>query len=431
MKPFSIVLLLLLPLPSALACQNDAADQVARAGQSGQTLPRTEAEHAPAQPRIPAALPDPAEEAAARAAWSYVERNEHRQTGLVGATEHYDVLTSWDLGSVLAATYAAHELGLIGDEDYHRRLSSALETLRQMPLFRDAAFNKAYSAETGEMVNREGASSTDGYGWSVLDLGRILAWLKVIEARDPAHAEAARQVAERLDYDQLIRDGYLIGANLRGDGGVDTYVEGRIGYEQYAAEAFQRWGHPAPKSADLFENAKPVEVLDQVVYVDQRGGDRLTSEPFVMIGLELGWSEEMRDLAENVLAVQRARHEQTGIVTVASEDAMTEPPYYFYYYCIYLNGETFVIDAQGARRPLNAPRWVSAKAAYGWHALLPDDYTALAVETVEPAFVEGRGWFSGVYEGSGRRAGSMNLNTAALILEALLYRQTGRPLIDG
>jgi hypothetical protein len=300
-----------------------------------------------------------------------------------------------------------------------------------MPLFQGVAFNKAYTAETGEMVDRRDRPSTEGYGWSVLDLGRILAWLKVIESRSPTHAAAARAAAERLDYGQLIRDGYLIGANLRSDGGVDTYVEGRIGYEQYAAAAFDRWGHPAAKSADFFENAKPVEILGQVVFADVRGGDRLTSEPFVMMGLELGWSEGMREAAEKVLAVQRARHEQTGLVTVASEDAMTEAPHYFYYYCIYLDGQAFVIDAQGARRPLDGPRWVSAKAAYGWHALFPDDYTALAVETVAPAFSEGNGWFSGVYEKSGGRAGSMNLNTAALILEALLYRQTGRPLIDG
>ncbi len=435
MKPLTIALILFLPLPSALACQvgSDAAGETGApdtpSAQVAQVAPGAESTAEPAPYRA-AALPGPEEEAAARAAWAYVERNGHRETGLVGATEHYDVLTSWDLGSVLGATFAARELGLIGQEDYDRRMAAVLETLGAMPLFRGVAFNKAYSAETGEMVNRRDRPSTEGYGWSVLDLGRVLGWLKIIESRNPTHAAAARAAAERMDYGPLIRDGYLIGANLRLDGEVDTYVEGRIGYEQYAAAAFERWGHPAPKSADLFENAMPVEVLGQVVYADERGGDRLTSEPFVMMGLELGWSDAMRDAAEKVLAVQRIRHEQTGTITMASEDAMTEAPHYFYYYCIYLNGETFVIDAQGARQPLDAPRWVSAKAAYGWHALLPDDYTALAVETVAPALSEGNGWFSGVYEGSGRRAGSMNLNTAAIILEALLYRQTGRPLVD-
>lgn len=431
MKPLILVLLLALPLPSTVACQDQGGDDPARDEHAPQ------AEHAPEHPAAasatPAAsaipLPGPAEEDAARAAWAYVERNWHPDTGLVGATEHYDFLTSWDLGSVLAATFVAHQLELIGDEDYARRMGTTLRTLREMPLFQGAAFNKLYSATTGEMVDRQDRPSDTGYGWSVLDLGRILAWLKVIELRDPAHADAARAVAERMDYDRLIEDGYLIGGNLRSNGRVQTYVEGRIGYEQYAAEAFERWGHPAPNSADLHRNARPVEILGEVVYVDQRGGDRLTSEPFVMAGLEFGWSEDLRGLAESVLATQRERYERTGTVTVASEDAMTEAPYYFYYYCIYLDGEIFVVDAQGAPRPLDGPRWVSAKAAYGWHALLPDDYTALAVETVAPAFVGDRGWFSGVYEGRGGRAGSMNLNTAAVILEALLYRRTGVPLV--
>jgi hypothetical protein len=404
---------------SAIGGGDDALSEDART--ESPTPPRPE-------PVRAAPLPGAAADEAARAAWSYMERNWVEGTGLVSATAHYHVLTSWDMGSILAGLYSARGLGLIDEAEYDRRMSRLLQTLAEVDFYEGVAFNKAYDARTARMVDRSDRPSSQGYGWSVLDLGRILSWLKIVEQGTPKHSEAVHRVVRRLDFDQLVRDGYLIGANLE-RGRTVTYVEGRVGYEQYAAEAFARWGHPAPLSADLRENTEPVSVLGHVVHADTRGRDRLTSEPFVLLGLELGWSDDMRDLATNVLAAQEARYRDTGILTIVSEDAMTEPPHYFYYYSLYQDGQSFVIDAQGARQLLTAPRWVSAKASYGWHALLPGEYTARAVEAVAPAMEPGQGWYSGVYEDGGRRAGSQNVNTAGVILTALLFRESGLPLL--
>jgi hypothetical protein len=426
-----IPIAVLLALPVIGACQEPGG---ADGSTSASRLAAPDSESSvPALPALPveaAPLPGHSAAEAARAAWSYMERNWQDGTGLVTATEEYPVITSWDMGSILAGLYSAHRLGLISQLDYGHRMEALLETLGTMDLYDGVAFNKAYDARTGRMVDRRDRPTDRGYGWSVLDVGRILSWLKIVEQHSPQHAPAARRVVERLDFDRLIEDGYLMGGNLE-NGQTITYVEGRIGYEQYAAEAFARWGHPASRSADLRANTRTVDVLGYPVATDTRGRDRLTSEPFVLLGLELGWSEPVRGLAMNVLGAQRARYEETGTVTMASEDAMTEAPHYFYYYAIVLDEHTFVIDAQGARSPLDGPRWVSAKASYGWHALLPDDYTALAVETVGAALDPERGWFSGVYEGNGRRAGAPNINTAGVILSTMLYRETGLPLIEG
>ena len=162
---------------------------------------------------------------------------------------------------------------------------------------------------------------------------------------------------------------------------------------------------------------------------DERGHDRLLSDPFVMMGLEVGWDAETAELARNVLAVQRARWEETGVVTIASEDAIDVAPAYFYYYCVYCSGRAFAIESYEPGEATRAPRWVSAKNAYGWHALLPDDYTELALETVQPAR-SADGWASGVFEGTARSTGSPNINTVAIILEAALYMRTQRPLIQ-
>ena len=86
------------------------------------------------------------------------------------------------------------------------------------------------------------------------------------------------------------------------------------------------------------------------------------------------------------------------------------------------------MDVQRPNARVTGPRWVSTKAAFAWHALLPGDYTRLVLDTVRArAQVQGV-WGSGVYA-SGRPTGTPNINTAAVILESALYRKKGRPLV--
>ena len=363
---------------------------------------------------------------AAEAAWAYLRRNRAR-TGLVSATEHYDNVTTWDSGSLLLGLHAAAELGLAPRREVDAWIATLLETLATMPLFDDRVFNKSYSAVTARMVGANDRPSERGKGWSATDLGRLLIALKVVETRHPALAEAARRVVERLDLGRVVEDGYLHGEEPRGRGANSRYQEGHIGYEQYAARGFQLWGHTAEAALDPSVNGVPVEVLGQTILADRRGNDKLTSEPFVLMGMELGWTPPFRELAWRMLAVQEARYRETGQVTMVSEDAIQTAPHYFYYYSVYGDGETFVVRAQGPVE--NGPRWVSAKAAYAWHALLPTEYTWLAVQTVEPAR-SADGWASGVFEGTGETTAVRNVNTAGIILEAALYRARGRPLLD-
>lgn len=369
---------------------------------------------------------------AARAAWAYVDRNYIETTGLVRAHDTYQYVTVWDIGSMLAAYHSAHELGIIEKAEFDRRTSRLLRTLSEMPLFERLAYNKLYDAQTGNAVGRDERPSTTGYGWSVLDLGRLLAVLKVVESSHPQHVDGVRAVVARLDLQQLVRDGYLMGRDLDPrTGEARSYQEGKIGYEQYAAEGFAEWGATAEKALSFTENATPIEVLGVELSGDRRGDDKLTSEPFVMMGLELGWrSPEWRSMAWRVLAAQEARYDATGQITMVSEDALPVPPHYFYYYTVYHDGHAFRVNAPGGATGLDEPRWISTKAAFGWHALLPSAYTWAALQAVAPAGEPGRGWNAGVFERTGRSTGSRNMNTAAIVLESALYHSRGRPLLD-
>ena len=112
-------------------------------------------------------------------------------------------------------------------------------------------------------------------------------------------------------------------------------------------------------------------------------------------------------------------------MTMLSEDAVPVPPAHFYYYLLHRNGKDFVVAAPGGATSARYSRWISAKAAFGWHAVLPSDYTWSAVKAVRAAGASGRGWTAGVWERSRRPTPSFNLNTAAVVLEAVYYTKRG------
>lgn len=365
----------------------------------------------------------------ARAAWSYVTR-EVTSAGFIGATKNYQFLTVWDMASALAAAYSARELGFITTAEYTRFVSRTLTSIERMPLYDNAAFNRLYSARNGAMVNSRAERSKVGMGWSALDHGRLFVWLKLVAETDPSFATRAQAIVARLDMSRLVKNGYMQGEEILARSNKRrVYQEGRVGYEQYAAEGFALWGAAVDSARDFSFNGTPVVLHGQTIITDKRGGDVMTSEPFVMMGLELGWpNDTWRNLSRAVLAAQEARFKQTGIVTMVSEDAIPVPPAYFYYYLLYHEGKPFVVTTVSGATSARFPRWVSAKAAFGYHALAPSSYTWRALQTVKYGGDAG-GWTAGVYEGTRRSTSTYNLNTAAIVLESAAYIKRGCPLI--
>lgn len=369
---------------------------------------------------------------AARTAWAFVDRNYQPATGFARAHDTYQYVTVWDIAGTLAATYSARELGLVSDAIYNQRMQRALTTLSTMDLYDGTAFNKFYDSRNAKMVDRRQQPSSKGYGWSITDIGRLLTWLKIIAVNQPQFAPQATAIVQRLNWSRLITpDGYLQGYDLApGTGQPRAYPEGRMGYEQYAAAGLALWGHRAEKALDARVNAAPATVFGVSIIADRRGNDRITSEPYIMMGMETGWySPELREQAWRVLAAQEARYKSTGTMTMVSEDALPDPPYFFYYYSLYRDGRPFVVDAHSALADVAGPRWVSSKAAFAWHALLPTPYTLAALQAVQSSAIPGRGWGAGVYEGSLRPTGNTSLNGSALILEAAVYNLRGLPFL--
>ncbi len=368
---------------------------------------------------------------AARTSWDLVNRITEPATGLARAHPNYSYVTLWDVAGVIAANHVARELGFINDVTFDAHIGRILSTLSSVDLFDRRAFNRIYDAKTGRMVDNASKISNVGAGYSSVDIGRLLIWLRILATKYPKYAPFATQIVKRLDMSKLLADGYLQGVDVDAKTGErKAFTETEIGYQQYALNGFAMWGGKVNRDGlDVRSDVNSVTVLGVKLLTDSRGNDRVMSEPFIMLGLEPGYrSVEMQRQAQQVLAVQQARYQRTGLVTAASEDALPDPPWYFYYYSIYHRKKTFVVEGVGDNAYVESPRWVSSKAAFGWNAVLPSAYTQLVLRTVQPARTP-TGWGSGVYEGTLKPTGVTSLNTAALIMESALYKIRGRPIL--
>jgi len=367
---------------------------------------------------------------AARTSWNLVNRITEPSTGLARAHARYAYVTLWDIAGVIAANYTAHELAFIDDATYDRHIQRILATLSSVDLYDKTAFNRIYDAQTGRMVDNAGKISNVGAGWSSVDIGRLLVWLRVVSVNQPKSLPLATQVVRRLNMSKVLDDGFLQGLQVDPKTGKkETFTEDEIGYQQYALSGFSMWGARVnPDGLDVRRNVAAVNVMGVRLLISSPGNDRVMSEPFIMIGMETGFrTADIARQATQVLAAQTARYQQMKIVTAVTEDALPDPPYYFYYYSVYHRGNPFVVESLDDKIVQN-PRWVSAKAAFGWNAVLPNAYTQLLVRTVRPAGTPD-GWGSGVYEDTLRPTGVPSLNTAALIMESALYKTRGRPIL--
>jgi len=369
---------------------------------------------------------------AARSSWNFVNSITEPSTGLARAHARYSFITLWDVAGVIAANYVAHELGFINDATYDAHITRILATLSTVDLFENTAFNRIYDAQTGRMVDNGSPAkiSNIGAGYSSVDIGRLLIWLRIISTHQPKYAAQATQIVRRLNFRKILDDGRLQAVDVSPNGrSRDEFAEQEIGYQQYALSGFAMWGGRVDRDGlDVQHDVARIKIYDVPLLTNNSGNDRVMSEPFIMIGIETGFrSPQLARQAAQVLAAQQARYQKTGIVTAVTEDAMPDPPYYFYYYRLWHNDRPFVVEGPGKDKEVSRPRWVSSKAAFGWSAVFPNPYTQLLLRTVQPARTA-MGYGAGVYEGTQRAAGIPSLNTAAIIMESALFRIRGRPL---
>lgn len=364
----------------------------------------------------------------ARIAWAYIEGNTRVETGLVDSVAGFPSTTLWDQASYLLGLVSAYRLEIIPEQEFLSRTAQLIASFEKMPLVDGALPNKAYDTRSLTITDYQNNASDAGIGWSALDVARMMLAFRILERHTPEFGPQIRSVLRKWDLNALSSNGELFGSLVEGRE-LQYLQEGRIGYEQYGARAAAMWGVDVTNAISAQRNLEWRTVSDTPVPADLRRSTSFRaitptlSEPYMLMGLEMGLDSEAHILASQVYRAQEARFRETGLPTMVSEDHVDEAPF-FLYSSVFSNGQDWaVVSENGDFYP--QLRTVSVKASFAWDALFGTEYSALMREQIADLAREDEGWMAGVYEASKAPNAVFTLNTNGIILAAIHYKAFG------
>ena len=230
----------------------------------------------------------------------------------------------------------ARSLDIINPKEFDKRTRHLLAALTKLPLFAGELPNRGYDTRSLQPIDYAGNAVTEGNGWSALDLGRMLASLYNLKTCHPEYTAAVDKIVLDWSYLRVVRDGILSSATVTKDkdGRLVTRVnpETRLGYEEYAARAFQLWGFDVERSA-VGGEYQTTSVEGVQVPIGRRRSDTnsknqyTVSNPFLLYGLEFGLDPQMRSLVLPILQAQSDRYRHTGTLTASATTLIDRKPY--------------------------------------------------------------------------------------------------------
>ncbi|MEB3219197.1 MAG: DUF3131 domain-containing protein [Nostocales cyanobacterium 94392] len=369
----------------------------------------------------------------ARQAWKYFERNWNEDTGLVNSVDDFTSVTLWDQSAAMAALVSAKELKLIPEKEFEKKMSQMLKTLAKLPLYNDELPNKVYNSKTLLPVNYGQLNKKEEIGWSAIDLGRMALWLKIVGSRYPRFQKQTQAVWKSWQVERLTKDGEMYGTSVI-DGKEQYNQEGRLGYENYAAFGLKLWGLDVKKSLDYQDKAAFVNLYGKGIPYDIRdaqtygANNYVLSEPYFLDGIETGFQALPKAYADRMLDAQEARYKATNQLTAITEDNLDREPY-FVYNTLFVNGKPWgtITDKN---ENYNHLRFLSTKAAIGWHMIYRTDYTQKMFEFVHKNLQAKDGIYNGYYETLQEPNKALTANNNGIVLQSLLYKNVGQPLIE-
>ncbi len=373
-------------------------------------------------------------------AWTYFENNYHSNTGLVNAAENYPYTSIGEIAAYLSALMAAHQMEIIDERIFCQRVGKLVEWLNAMELYAGELPNLIYNASTGRMVGFDMQPGSAGF--SALDIGRLLIWLKALKEEYPLFAEGVDKAVLRWNFCMALSKNGQLRSGLKSDGQTKLRVEGRLGWEGYAARGYRLWGLTVKSSVS--SPLRYIDVYDKQIPYDPRTSTEtgtpiyLTSTPFLLEGMEFNWSDhylperhpkgddalDRKKIARIIYQVQEERYRREGIMTARSENGVDRPPYAI----------IGTITAEGRLWPTISRSGqlhydlsiLSTRAIFGMWTLWDTPYTRFLLAAASCCFYEeGRGWYEGRYEKNWRINKVMVLETNAIILEAILHNLKG------
>lgn len=375
----------------------------------------------------PDALPEAELLADARQAWTFFEQFSIAQTGLCVATADvqeggawlHRELTMWDLGSLIAAVMAAHELGLIPDAEFIARADLMVRALPAGRIGDWTLPGEVISSDTGAVLSQN---------FNACDTGRLLSLLRSLDAHPMTRGIAEEQIAH-WDLAAVVERGH-----------VHSVVDGRrvdrfrSHCSHYTARAFRERGIEAQSPYEVAGTAGTTD-HDMRLLLALAGLGPLGAEPLLLEAVELGLSGPSRVLADILFAAQRQEHERSGTLVCMSEAPLNIEPWFTYQGLDVASSEhRWVTNVASSEARFNTPAFrqgvwlVNTKAAYLWAATHPSSYATLLARHVRArARLDGIGFAPGVHVATGLgMPGYADLNTNGIVLQAIAYILRGR-----
>jgi hypothetical protein len=368
----------------------------------------------------------------AKIAWKYFENNYHKETGLVNAKDRCLEFTLKDLTAYLMGMLSGHELGIVDSTEVTERIEKLMFTLEHIELYDEKLPNEKYHTVSLKMLNTKGEPDGIGFGWSALDISRFFAFVNKVKFDYPQFFQPLRRVVRRWKMEEMVSSGELRGMvyNTLKNEYVLT-VPGRLGYEEYSGKNLMVSGYDAAQALNYKDFLKFVNIYGEQIAVDARESRDLfspnfiTTDPYILDGLEYGWDVNSKELSYRIFLAQKQRYIRTGILTAIGEDHTDDPFSGYVYNSLYANFKTWVCyDSKGNKR--NDLKMLSTKTAFAWYVLYDDEYSEQLYEAVKKWHNPRRGWYTGRYEKNGKMNKTISAATNGLVLEALNYKKSGK-----
>ncbi|PST92752.1 hypothetical protein C9I91_06200 [Photobacterium jeanii] len=354
----------------------------------------------------------------------YIDRNWNDNTGLIDSVQGYSHATMWDVGSSIGAILALEHLGQYNEEKANAMLEKTIATLASFPLYRDKLPNRQYNTKTGNPSGSYSTNSTNGDGWSALDIGRLLIWLTITAEYKPELKPKITALLSTWDLERSVYKGTLYGEQ-KYKSSTSYRQEGRLGYLQYAAQGFAMQ-HLNVDEALGPKYSQQVFVDDYLLFIDIRNLPYFTTDPYVLQAIELGSHDVWWNQLDSLYEVQRDRYDHTRKLTIFAEDSLSQRPW-FAYNNVHFYGKNWLSTSAGGK-PIENGQMFSNKVAFGLSMLFKDSFSRLLYNTVVNNSVDHRSIPTGLYKPNSPNT-AYNINTNSLILVSLWYKKRGyRPI---
>jgi len=306
------------------------------------------------------------------------------ETLLHRANMFWHRFTDWDLGSYIQSLLDAKRIGLLKQEaEFTERINRILQFLDRRELSDNGIPYWSYSSNNGQ-PNKEAGETTPP------DVGRLLISLSNLRTYRPELAQRIERIVEKQGTQKLLARKGLEGG-FYGHFAAHGFKAFRIDQDGKVARSLEEMSR--------LSKGKFVEIFGEQIPLAW-----ITSEPVLHALLELPSQDALfQEYARRIYKTQEKRFQTSGKYTAFSEGAYFAHGNYVFEWIIRGDtGATWTVTRidGGKVQTLDIAPVIYTKAALGFHAVFPSDYTKKLVSWLlsRTDIMTGNGFVEGVSE---------------------------------